>query len=71
MYNNPYMWGKYRYKRLPMGVSNSPEIFQEKMNELFRGLKFIRAYIDGLLIITKVYWPDHLDKLERTLLKLK
>ena len=23
---------KYRYKRLPMGVSNSPDIFQEKMN---------------------------------------
>ena len=24
-------WGKYRYKRLPMGVSNSPGIFQEEM----------------------------------------
>jgi hypothetical protein len=23
-------WGKYRYKRLPMGVANSPDIFQEK-----------------------------------------
>ena len=30
-------WGKYRYKRLPMGVSNSPDIFQEKMNKMFRG----------------------------------
>ena len=25
-------WGKYQYKRLPMGVSNSPDIFQEKMS---------------------------------------
>ena len=25
-------WGKYQYKRLPMGVSNSPYILQEKMN---------------------------------------
>ena len=25
-------WGNYRYKRLTMGVSNSPEIFQVKMN---------------------------------------
>ena len=34
-------WGKYRYKRLPMGVSNSPEIFQEKVNKMFRGFEFI------------------------------
>ena len=27
--------GKYRYKRLPMGVSNSPCIFQQKINDLF------------------------------------
>ena len=45
--------GEYRYKHLPMGVNNSLEIFQEKMNEMFRGFEFIRAYIDDLLIITK------------------
>ena len=28
-------WGKYYYKHLPMGVSNSPENFQQKMNDLF------------------------------------
>ena len=32
-------WGNYRYKRLSIGVSNSPEIFQEKMNEMFRGFE--------------------------------
>jgi hypothetical protein len=25
-------WGKYEYQRLPMGLCNSPDIFQEKMN---------------------------------------
>ena len=35
-------WGKYRYKRLPMGVAtNSPNIFQEKMSDLMTGLKFL------------------------------
>ena len=29
--------GKYGYKRLPMGVANSPDIFQQKMNDLFHG----------------------------------
>ena len=54
-----------------MGVSNSPDTFQEKMKKMFRGFKFIRAYIDDLLIITKGDWSDHLDKLEQTLQKLK
>ena len=31
-------WGKYKYKRLPMEVCNSPEIFLEKINELFHGI---------------------------------
>ena len=31
-------WCKYRYKRLPMGMSTSPDIFQEKMSELFEDL---------------------------------
>ena len=56
-------WGRYQYKRLPMGVRNSLDIFQEKMNEMFRGFEFIRAYIDDLLIITKGDWSDNLDKL--------
>ena len=28
-------WGKYYYKRLKIVVSNSPDIFQQKMNDLF------------------------------------
>ena len=27
-------WGKYCYKRLPMGIFNSPKCFQQKMNDL-------------------------------------
>ena len=30
--------GKYKYKHLPMGVCNSPEILQEKTNEMFHGI---------------------------------
>ena len=36
-------WVKYRYKHIPMGVSNSLDIFQQKMNNLFQGFEFIRA----------------------------
>ena len=31
-------WGKYCNKQLPMGIANSPDIFQQKMNDLFMGL---------------------------------
>ena len=47
-------WVKYKYKRLPMGLCNSPDIFQDKINEIFRGIEFIRAYINDLFIIAKV-----------------
>ena len=45
------LWGKFENQKLPMGLCNSPDIFQEKMNELFNGLEYVRIYIDDLLII--------------------
>ena len=60
-------WGKYEYQRLPMGLCNSPDIFQEKISTLMDGLEYVRAYIDDLLCITKGSWRDHLEKLEEVL----
>ena len=34
-------WGKYKYQCLPMGLCNSPDIFQEHMFELFSDLEFV------------------------------
>jgi RNase H-like domain found in reverse transcriptase/Integrase zinc binding domain/Reverse transcriptase (RNA-dependent DNA polymerase) len=64
-------WGKYEYQRLPMGLCNSPDIFQEKMSTLMQDLEFVRAYIDDLLCITKGDWYDHLDKLDAVLQRLQ
>ena len=64
-------WGKYRYKRIPMIVANSPDIFQQKMNDLYHGFESIYAYIDDLLILTEVDWTDNVQNLELTLNKLK
>jgi len=46
-----------------MGLCNSPDIFQEKMGELMADLEFVHAYIDDLLILTKVSWEQHLTQL--------
>ena len=65
-----FPWGKYEYLRLPMGLCNSPDIFQEKMNELMEGLEFARAYLDDLLVITKGSFQEHLGHLELVLTRL-
>ena len=54
-----------------MVVCNFPDIFQEKMNEMFRRIEFIIAYTNKLLIITKGDWSNHLDKLELVLTNIK
>ena len=64
-------WGKYEYQRLPQGICNGPDIFQEKMAELFDGMEFVRAYIDDLLVLTKGDYADHLQKLEEVFLRIQ
>ena len=65
-------WGKYKYKRLPMGIKNSPDIFQQKISDLMEGLEdFIRAYLDDILIITKGSYQDHLLKVAKVLKRLQ
>ena len=64
-------WGKYEYQKLPMGLCNSPDIFQEKMNELFTGFENVRTYIDDLLILGKSSWEEHVNQLDKVLNKLK
>ena len=63
-------WGKYEYQKLPMGVCNSPDIFQENISELFDGFYMVRAYIDDVLIITKNNFEEHIKALDRFLQRL-
>jgi hypothetical protein len=66
-----FPWGKYIYKRLPMGIAGSPDIFQAKMSELMIALEYVQTYLDDLLIITKASLSDHLDKLKKVLTRLR
>ena len=63
-------FGKYEYQRLPMGLCNSPDIFQERMYELFSDLENVRAYIDDLLVTSSSTFEDHLQKLEEVFSRL-
>ena len=66
-----FPWGKFEPQKLPMGLANSPDIFQEKMSNLFADLEYVRAYIDDLLVITKGTYEDHLEKLGSVLNRLR
>ena len=54
-----------------MGLCNSPDVFQEKMNKLFAGFEYVQEYIDNLLIVTKRSFKDHLKNLDTVLEKFE
>ena len=54
-----------------MCLCNIPDIFQEKMSELFAGLDTVRVYINDLLHVTKGSWTEHLTVLEEMYTRLQ
>ena len=54
-----------------MGLCNSPNIFQEKMSELFVGLYTVLVYINDLLRVTKGSWTEHMTVLEEIFTRLE
>ncbi len=65
-----FPWGKYSYKRLPMGFGGSADIFQAQIMDLMASLKFVQAYMDDLLIITRRTLDEHLQKMDTVLTRL-
>ena len=48
-------WGKFEYQRLPQGICNGPDVFQEKMFELFDGLvSFAYPFFSLFLVMLHV-----------------
>ena len=64
-------WGKYQYLRLPMGIKNSPDIFQAIMMELLGDLEYARTYIDDILITSSGTFEEHLEQVETVLKRLE
>jgi hypothetical protein len=57
----PWHMGKYKYKRLPMGIKIAlvPDAFQNFMSNLVQDMEYVKTYLNDLLILTnssfKVY----------------
>ena len=63
-------FGLYRYARLPMGVSQSPDIAQQIMEEVLRGIDGVECYIDDLAIFSN-NWEDHKRIVKEVLTRLQ
>ncbi|UYV60465.1 K02A2.6-like [Cordylochernes scorpioides] len=52
-------FGRYRFLRLPFGISSAPEIFQKIMHKIFCDIPNVVCYIDDLLIWGEVKFLGH------------
>ena len=59
--------GKYKYQKRPMGVYNIPDIFQEKIYEIFKGFYMVHVHIENILVITKYDFLEHLKDTDKVL----
>ena len=63
-------FGLYCYCRLPMGVSESPDIATENMHLVLDGIEDIEFYMDNIGIFSSS-WDDHLSLLSLILTRLQ
>jgi hypothetical protein len=63
-------WGKYQYKRLPMGVKTSPDIFQRILYELLGDIPILQVYLDYILITSNGTFEEHATNMEKFLERL-
>ena len=52
-------WGRYMYKRLPMGIKSAPEMFQRAMEEVLVGIDHVSVIFDDILIHTRSLDEHH------------
>jgi hypothetical protein len=64
-------WGKYSYQCHAMGVSISPNIYQEKMSTIFSDMENVICFIDNIALIMNGSFENHLNQLDEILQQLK
>ena len=44
-------FGRFRWKRMPFGISSAPEVFQRRMHELIEGLQGVEVVADDFVVV--------------------
>jgi hypothetical protein len=63
-------FGLYKYKRLPMGICQSPDVAQEVMELVLRDIEELEVYIDDVGLFSED-WSVHLKLLDVVLKRLE
>ncbi len=65
--------GSFEWKALPMGLTNAPSVFMQTMADICRDLKFVKVFIDDLLVFSNTIeeHAEHLRVLMERLAKHK
>lgn len=61
--------GHYEFTKMPFGICNGPSVFQRAISKAVKDLKFLRVYMDDLLIPCETI-EQGLDYLDQTLAAL-
>ena len=48
-FNTPF--GRYRWRRMPFGLSSASEVFQRKMHEVIEGLQGVEVIADDFIVV--------------------
>ncbi|UYV77472.1 K02A2.6-like [Cordylochernes scorpioides] len=64
------LFGKYKFKRLPIGISSAPEHLQKRMSAILRGFNEVICLMDDILIFAKRK-EEHDETLREVLRRLK
>ena len=64
-------FGLFKYLRLPMGLTNSPDVFQSVMYPLFQDMKEVDVFIDDIGIFTNTSFDHHLQIVQEVLQHLE
>lgn len=59
-------WGRYRFLRVPFGLSVAPELFQQAIDTVFEGLPIVKPYFDDVLVAS-TNTEEHVEHLRAVL----
>ena len=57
-------FGKYKYIKVPFGLTQAPAYFQELMNGILKNINCAIAYLDDIIIFSRTV-EEHLDHIKQ------
>ncbi|MGL5709110.1 MAG: reverse transcriptase domain-containing protein [Aeromonas sp.] len=60
---------QYEFLRMPFGLANAPRTFQRIMTQIFSEFKFVRIYLDDILIFSSSL-EEHIDHVKQVIERL-